>query len=89
MVKKNLENKKFFYIKKRLNEKEYEKLWALGSKAIVFEKKQYRIYPHKNLFSHVIGQTDDDNNGISGFEKYVQLLLKVRRTFRNLNNRNN
>ena len=27
------------------------------------------IYPHKNLFSHVIGQTDMDNKGISGIEK--------------------
>ena len=35
----------------------------------MFEKTQTRIYPHKNLFSHVIGQTDADNVGISGIEK--------------------
>ena len=27
------------------------------------------MYPQKNLFSHVLGQIDDDNNGISGLEK--------------------
>ena len=42
---------------------------GLGEKGILFEKSQTRIYPHKNLFSHVIGQTDSDNFGISGIEK--------------------
>jgi cell division protein FtsI (penicillin-binding protein 3) len=27
------------------------------------------MYPQKNLFSHILGQIDDDNNGISGLEK--------------------
>jgi cell division protein FtsI (penicillin-binding protein 3) len=27
------------------------------------------MYPQKNLFSHVLGQIDDNNNGISGLEK--------------------
>ena len=42
----------------------------MGKKAIVFEKKQFRIYPQKNLFSHILGQTDDINDGISGVEKF-------------------
>ena len=41
----------------------------LGDKSIKPEEKVYRIYPQKNLFSHIIGQIDDDNNGISGLEK--------------------
>ena len=46
------------------------KLWLLGNKAISFEKKQFRIYPQKNLFSHILGQTDDSSTGISGIEKF-------------------
>ena len=37
---------------------------------------QTRIYPHKNLFSHVVGQIDLDNNGISGVEKFFDNDLK-------------
>ena len=35
-----------------------------------------RIYPEKNLFSHIIGQIDNDNNGISGLEKSLDNELK-------------
>jgi len=67
---KKFKKKEFFYIKKRLSDDEKTKLWLIGSKAIVFEKKQHRIYPQQNLLSHVLGQIDDNNNGISGLEKF-------------------
>ena len=68
-IKENLKKNKYFYLKKNINEKERAKLWSLGEKGLLFETIQTRIYPHKNLFSHVIGQTDTDNAGISGIEK--------------------
>ena len=40
------------------------------------EQKITRIYPDKNLFSHVVGQIDNDNNGISGLEKSFDQKLK-------------
>ena len=40
------------------------------------EEKLTRIYPQENLFSHIIGQIDDDNNGISGLEKSFDEKLK-------------
>ena len=75
-VKKNLNKGKYFYIKRRLTQEEHTKLWLLGNKAIDFPKKQNRIYPQKNLFSHVIGQIDDNNTGISGVEKFFDSNLK-------------
>ena len=42
----------------------------MGNKAFVFDPKPYRIYPQQNLFSHILGQTDDANKGISGIEKF-------------------
>ena len=72
-INKKFKKNKYFYLKKNISEEERLKLWSLGEKGILFEKSQTRIYPHKNLFSHVIGQTDSDNFGISGIEK---LLIK-------------
>ena len=43
---------------------------------IIFEPFQSRIYTHGNLFSHIIGQVDYDNYGISGIEKYFDKELK-------------
>jgi len=68
-IKKKIESGKYFYIKKRLNESEWKKLWLLGDKSIDLNEKQFRIYPQESLFSHVLGQIDDDNLGISGLEK--------------------
>ena len=48
----------------------------LGDKSIKPEERVLRIYPQKNLFSHTIGQIDDDNNGISGLEKSFNRILK-------------
>ena len=68
-VHKKISYGKYFYIKKRLKDIERKKLWLLGEKSIQLERRQRRIYPHKSLFSHVIGQVDDENYGISGIEK--------------------
>ena len=48
----------------------------LGDKSIQPEEKLIRIYPEKNLFSHIIGQIDDNNQGISGLEKSLDEKLK-------------
>ena len=68
-IKKQIDTKKFFWLEKKVSEEKYEKLMKLGDKSIKPEEKVLRIYPQKNLFSHIIGQIDDDNNGISGLEK--------------------
>ncbi len=68
-IKKRIKTKKFFYLEKKISEENYEKIMKLGDKSLVPEERVLRIYPQKNLFSHVLGQIDDDNNGISGLEK--------------------
>ncbi len=75
-IENKLKNEKYFYLKKRISQNEKEKLWKLGEKGIIFEPFQSRIYTHANLFSHVIGQVDYDNYGISGIEKYFDKELK-------------
>lgn len=76
ILKKNLYKEKYFYLKKRLTEEEKNKLWSLGEKGIIIEPFQSRVYPQGQLFSHVLGQIDDDNYGISGIEKYFDRELR-------------
>ena len=75
-VKEDLRKGKYFYLKRGLNQNERERLWSLGEKGIIFEPFQSRIYTHANLYSHVLGQIDYDNFGISGVEKYFDKELK-------------
>ena len=80
-VKKKLNSKKFFYLDKQISQERYEKVRLLGDKSIIAEEKLSRIYPQENLFSHIIGQIDNDNNGISGIEKYFDYELKTQQEF--------
>ncbi len=75
-VKKRINKGKFFYFEKKISEENYEKLMKLGDKSIEPRDNLIRIYPQKNLFSHIIGQIDNDNNGISGLEKTLDKQLK-------------
>ena len=75
-VKKRIKKKKYFRLKKELSQNQFKKLRLLGDKSIKFEEQLTRIYPQKNLFSHILGQIDDENNGISGIEKFFDYELK-------------
>ena len=75
-IESNLNKKKFFWFEKKISDENYEKIMKLGDKSIQPEEKLTRIYPEKNLFSHIIGQIDEDNNGISGLEKTLDSDLK-------------
>ena len=66
---KKMYEKKFFYVKKKISPEKLEQVLLLGDKSFIQEDSIARVYPNGNLFSHVIGQIDNDNNGISGIEK--------------------
>ncbi len=69
-VKKRLERKTHFvYLKRNLTPKEKYEVNRLGFPAFNFEKGEKRVYPQGNLFAHIVGAVDIDNNGISGIEK--------------------
>ena len=76
-IENNLDKKKFFYLKKKLTPKKSEEIKLLGEKSIILEPKITRIYPDNNLFSHTIGQIDDENFGVSGIEKSFDNYLKT------------
>ena len=78
-IEKKIDQNKFFYFEKKISLENYEKIMLLGDKSIVPEEKLARVYPQKNLFSHIIGQIDDDNQGISGIEKSFDDRLKKKK----------
>ena len=75
-IKKKIKKGKFFYFEKKVSDENYEKLMQLGDKSIEPRESIIRLYPQKNLFSHIIGQIDNDNIGISGLEKSQDKYLK-------------
>ena len=75
-IRDKISKNKFFYLEKQISSEKYQQLMLLGDKSIKEDPKITRVYPQKNLFSHLIGQIDDDNNGISGIEKYFDFELK-------------
>ena len=77
LIRKKMEKKNFFYFEKKIAQENYEKIMKLGDKSIQAEDRLIRIYPEKNLFSHIIGQIDDNNSGISGLEKSFDDKLKI------------
>ena len=54
-VEKKLNKNKFFNFEKIISLSNYRKIMSLGDKSIRPEERLTRIYPQKNLFSHIIG----------------------------------
>ena len=77
--KEKMYGKKFFYVKKKISQEKLEKILLLGDKYFIQEEKIARIYPNEELFSHILGQIDDNNNGISGLEKTFDYELTTSR----------
>jgi len=71
-----INGKRFFYVKKKISPEKLEEVLKLGEKAFRLEEKIARVYPNRELFSHIIGQIDNDNNGISGLEKSFDYELR-------------
>lgn len=75
ILKKLQRDSRFTYIKRNLTPSQQYQINALGIPGLEFEKGEKRIYPHKNLFSHIVGVTNIDNEGISGIEKQLDARL--------------
>ena len=61
-------NKNFVYLKRNISPKEYQKILKLGKINLRTEIENKRVYPYKNIGSHIIGYVDIDNKGIAGIE---------------------
>lgn len=71
---------RFFYLnkvflKRKISAQELQKIIDLGETGISIEDTNERIYSQGELFSHLIGYVDIDNNGLSGMEKSFDIIL--------------
>ncbi|MDR2267985.1 MAG: hypothetical protein LBD81_00865, partial [Holosporaceae bacterium] len=61
--------KSFVWVKRHLSPRKEQAVLNQGIPGLHFLKTEKRVYPDKNLLSHVAGGTDIDNIGIAGIEK--------------------
>lgn len=61
-------NSDWVLIKKNISPRVQQLVINLNLPGIIFEKDMIRIYPHKSLFSHILGYVDLDRKGIAGIE---------------------
>lgn len=67
---------KFILIKKNITPKQQIAIKESGILGFEFNSTKGRVYPHKNLFSHIVGYVDIDRNGIAGLEEQYNKYLK-------------
>lgn len=66
----------FVWIKRNLTPKEQSLINNLGIPGLYFQPEQRRIYPYRNLLSHIVGFVGLDNSGLAGIEKYFDKQLR-------------
>ncbi|MCE3233384.1 MAG: penA [Rickettsiaceae bacterium] len=67
--------KSFVWIKRNLTPDEQYKVNALGLPGLYFKEEEKRVYPHKELVSHILGFVNVDGQGLSGIEKQFNMYL--------------
>ena len=61
-------NKEFVYIKRRINPALAQRILKMNIKGIHVQREYRRYYPDGEIFGHVLGFTDVDDNGQEGME---------------------
>ncbi len=62
---------KFVWIKRELTPSQRAQVFDLGIPGLQFDRETRRFYPGGPMASHLVGHVDIDNQGIAGFEKFV------------------
>lgn len=60
---------RFVWIKRNITPQEQKRVNNKGLPGIYFIDDKTRVYPHGNLFSHVVGYVNIDNKGLAGIER--------------------
>ncbi len=77
LEKKFYSKNKFVWIKRNVTPYEYQQIINLGEINIKSHSEFKRIYPYKNVSSHIIGHVDIDQKGQSGIERYFDADLNM------------
>lgn len=63
--------RRFVWLARYLTPHQRAQIHDLGLPGIGFRKEHRRVYPHSELFSHILGYANIDNQGLAGFEKFL------------------
>lgn len=75
LIEKLSQNRSFTWIKRNITPKEQYEINALGIPGIYYKDEEKRIYPHKNLASHIVGFVNVDGKGMAGIERQFDKYL--------------
>jgi cell division protein FtsI (penicillin-binding protein 3) len=71
--------KGFVWLARHLTPQKQAEIIRLGIPGIYFKQDERRVYPHGELFAHVLGYTNIDNQGLGGIErKFNDFLLSYK-----------
>lgn len=78
-IRRHLADKarRFMWIKRGLTPIEAQRAHDLGLPGLGFRREPRRVYPARFLMSHIVGQVDVDNRGISGIERHIDEIGEV------------
>jgi cell division protein FtsI (penicillin-binding protein 3) len=76
LEKLSQKNTSFVWLKRRITPNKIKDIDKIGEPGLSYKQEDIRIYPHGNLFSHLLGFTNIDGNGIAGLEKAYDDFLK-------------
>lgn len=75
ILQKASKKRSAYLIKRNLSPAQQRAVNDLGIPSLEFLNSEKRVYPHKNLFAHIVGYTNIDNIGLSGIEKTLHRRL--------------
>jgi cell division protein FtsI (penicillin-binding protein 3) len=64
-------NKGFVWVKREVTPQQQNQIFRLGIPGVGFLPEHKRVYPNGRLGAHVLGFTNEDNNGLQGMEKFL------------------
>ena len=73
---KKFNEKNFFWLKRKFDQDEKEKIEKFNIFGVFIESDMKRIYPFGDLFSSMVGKVNADNQGIEGLEYELNDILK-------------
>lgn len=68
ILKRMNREKRFVWIRRKLNEETVKKIRAMNIPGVGFKKEFRRVFPNGNLAANILGFVDVDNRGIEGLE---------------------
>ncbi len=76
-IKLGKKRRDWILIRRNLTPAQVKQVVNLKTAGLIFEEDSVRVYPQRSIFSHLVGYTDLDRNGLSGIEmQYNKQLLK-------------